>query len=96
MFKTTYVLSLGQLLKIITNFKKYIQQKMKLKKLHVNVKPIHNSLIIITPKLTLKIKTIATTIDNHMIVIQVQVGKNTIEDIFVDGGSRVNTIMEQL
>ncbi len=96
MFKTTSVLSLGQLLKIKTNFKKYIQQKMKLKKLHVNVKPIHNNFIITTPTHTLKVRTIAMTIDNHMVVIQVQVGKRIIEDIFIDGGSRVNTIMEQL
>jgi hypothetical protein len=44
---------------------------MKLKKLHVNVKPIHNNFIITTPTHTLKVRTIAMTIDNHMVVIQV-------------------------
>jgi hypothetical protein len=63
---------------------------MKLKKLQVSVKPIHNSFIITTPKLTLKVRIIAMTIDNHMVVIQVQIGKNTIEDILLDGGARVS------
>jgi hypothetical protein len=31
-----------------------------------------------------------------MAVIQVQVGKNFIEDVFVDGGFRVNIITEKL
>jgi hypothetical protein len=35
-------------------------------------------------------------IDNHMAVIQVQIGKKTIEDVLLDGGSGVNIITEQL
>jgi len=31
-----------------------------------------------------------------MAVIQVQVGKNFIEDVLLDGGSRVNIIMKKL
>jgi hypothetical protein len=31
-----------------------------------------------------------------MVVIQVQIGKNTIEDVLLDGGSRVNIVTEQL
>jgi hypothetical protein len=31
-------------------------------------------------------------IDNHMAVIHVQVGKNIVEDILLDGGSRINII----
>jgi hypothetical protein len=27
-------------------------------------------------------------IDNHMVVIQVQIGKNTIDDVLLDRGSR--------
>jgi hypothetical protein len=33
-------------------------------------------------------------IDNHMAIIQVQIGKNTINDMLLDGGSRVNIIIE--
>jgi hypothetical protein len=32
------------------------------------------------------------TIDNHMVVIQVHIGKNTIEDMLLDGGFGVNII----
>ncbi len=31
-----------------------------------------------------------------MAVIQVQIGKNTIEDVLLDGGSKINIITEQL
>ncbi len=33
-------------------------------------------------------------IDNHMAIIQVQIGKNTIEDVLLNGGSRVIIIIE--
>jgi hypothetical protein len=33
-------------------------------------------------------------INNHMDVIDVQIGKNNIEDAFLDGGSWVNIIIE--
>jgi hypothetical protein len=33
-------------------------------------------------------------INNHMDVIDVQIGKNTMEDAFLDGGSWVNIIIE--
>jgi hypothetical protein len=39
-----------------------------------------------------EVKTTTVTIDNHMGVIQIQIGKNTIEDVLLDGGSRVNII----
>jgi hypothetical protein len=31
-----------------------------------------------------------------MAIIQVQIGNNTMEDVLLDGGSRVNVIIEQL
>ncbi len=36
------------------------------------------------------------TIDHQMVVIEVQVGKNFIEDVLLDGGSRVNIITKKL
>ncbi len=36
------------------------------------------------------------TIDNHMAINQVQIGKNIIKNVLLDGGSRVNIIIEQL
>ncbi len=43
-----------------------------------------------------KIGTIVLTIDNHMVVIQIQIGKNIIEDVFMDEGSGVNIITKQM
>jgi hypothetical protein len=40
--------------------------------------------------------TTTVIIDNHMVVIQVHIGKNTIEDVLLDGGSRINIITKQL
>ncbi len=34
--------------------------------------------------------TTIVAIENHMVGIQVQIGKNTSDDVFLDGGSRVN------
>jgi hypothetical protein len=45
---------------------------------------------------TLETIIVVVTIDNPIAVIQVHVGKNTIEDVFLDGGSRVNIIIKQL
>jgi hypothetical protein len=35
---------------------------------------------------------ITITIDNHMAIIQIQIGKNIIEDGLLDGGSGINII----
>ncbi len=35
-------------------------------------------------------------IDNHMVVIQVQIGKNIIEDVLFNGGFGINIITKQL
>jgi hypothetical protein len=35
-------------------------------------------------------------INSHMVMIQVQVGKNTIEDVLLHKSSIINIIMEQL
>jgi hypothetical protein len=43
-----------------------------------------------------KVGTTTVAIDNHMVVIQVQIGKNTIEDVLLGGGFGVNIITEQL
>ncbi len=39
----------------------------------------------------LEVQIAALVIDNHMVIIQIQ-GKNTIEDVLLDGGSRGNII----
>jgi hypothetical protein len=91
--ETSYTLSLGQLLKIAPDLKRYLWQKLKLR--------ITQNLNKTTPNKQVgssipKVGTIAVTIDNHMAVIQVQIGKNTIEDVLLDGGFGVNIITEHL
>jgi uncharacterized protein involved in high-affinity Fe2+ transport len=44
----------------------------------------------------LKLIVASIAIDHQMVMIQVQVGKNFIEDILLDGGFGVNIIMEKL
>ncbi len=41
------------------------------------------------------ISTTSMAIDNHMVVIQVQIGRNTIDDVLLDGGFGVNIITKQ-
>jgi hypothetical protein len=41
-----------------------------------------------------EVRKIAIAIDNHMVVIQIQIGMNTIKDVLLDGGSGANTIIE--
>ncbi len=35
------------------------------------------------------------TINHHRAIIQVEIGKNAIEDVWVDGGFKVNIIIEK-
>jgi hypothetical protein len=44
------------------------------------------------PELTITL----IAIDHQMVVIQVQVGKNFIEDVLIDGGFGINLIIKQL
>ncbi len=47
---------------------------------------------LIQPKLAYAI----VAIDHQMVVIQVQVGKNFIDDVLIDGGFRINIIIKNL
>ncbi len=44
----------------------------------------------------LEVGTTIVAIDNHMVIIQVQIGKNKIEDVLLDEGFRVNIITDRL
>jgi hypothetical protein len=46
----------------------------------------------ILPKLVVA----SIAIDHQMVIIYIQVGKNFIEDVLLDGGSRINIITEKL
>ncbi len=52
--------------------------------------PIPSKPTLLEPTITL------VAINHQMAIIQVQVGKNFIENVLLDGGSRVNIITEKL
>jgi hypothetical protein len=43
-----------------------------------------------------EVDTAAIEVDNQMAFIQVQVGKNIVEDVLLDGGTSVNIIIKNL
>jgi hypothetical protein len=89
MLETSYNLNLGQLFKITLELKKYLWQKLKLEKIHnLSTATAKKQVDFLGPK----VRTTIITIDNHMAVIQVQIGNNTIEYVLLDGGSKVNII----
>jgi hypothetical protein len=48
----------------------------------------------IVPFVAPKVTTTTVAIDNQMVIIHVQIGKNIVDDVLLDGG--VNIIIEQL
>ncbi len=93
MLETSYTLNLGQLLKVALELKRYLWQKLKLEKIQ-NVSRATTYKQVGSLVLELGITIVA--IDNHMVVIQVHIGKNTIEDVLLDGGFGINIITKQL
>jgi hypothetical protein len=93
MLETSYTLNLGQLLKIALKLQKYLWQKLKLEKIQNLNRATTNKQV---GYIVLEVGTIVVVIDNHMAIIQVQIRKNIIEDVLLDGRSRVNIIIEQL
>jgi hypothetical protein len=93
MLETSYTFSLKQLLKIALELNKYFWQKLKPKKIqNVSKTTTKKQVGYSIPN----IRTTTITINNHMAFIQVQIGKNTIEDVLLDGGFKVNIIIKQL
>jgi len=91
MLETSYTLNLGQLLKIAPKLKRYLWQKLKLEKTQNLSRATTDKQV---GSLVLEVGTTVVAIDNHMAIIQVQIGKNTIEDVLLNGGSGVNIITE--
>jgi hypothetical protein len=91
MLKTSYILSLGQLLELTLELKRYFWQKLKLEKtLNLSRTTTKKQVGSLIPKVGI----VVIAINNHMPVIQVQIGKNTIEDVLLNGGFRVNIMIE--
>jgi hypothetical protein len=52
--------------------------------------------VAIVVKTHLKINTTSIKLDNQMVVIQIQVGRNIVETVLLDGGASVNIITKNL
>ncbi len=52
--------------------------------------------VAIMVKTHFKINTTSIKLDNHMVVIQVQVGRNIVENVLLNGGASVNIITKNL
>ncbi len=87
MLETSYTLKSKQLLKIAPELKLKPKKTQNVSKATTKKQVCYS-----IPK----VRTTIVTIDNHMVVIQVQIGNNIIKDAFMDGGSRINIIIEQL
>jgi hypothetical protein len=89
MLETCYTLNLGQLLKINLELKRYFWHKLKLEKIqNVNKTTTDKQVGSLVPE----VGTTHASIDNHVAIIQVEIGKNTIEDVLLDEGSGINII----
>ncbi len=78
MLETNYTLNLGQLLKMALELKKYLCQKLKLDTQIVAKIVIEK----IVPSKVPEVTTTIVAIDNHMAIIQIQIEKNIVEDVF--------------
>jgi hypothetical protein len=89
MLETNYALNLEQLFKITLNLKKNLLQKIKSNKPHTYTRSMRNKTI---PSIVLDISTTTITMNNHLAIIQIQIGINIILDVLLDGGSWVYII----
>ncbi len=94
--ETTYTLRLSQLLNIAPNLKKYMWQKLKPEKPYITTKVISQPSVATVIETRFEVDITSLNVDNRMTVIQVQVGKNTIEDVLLNGRVSVNIITKNL
>jgi hypothetical protein len=71
-------------------------QKLKPKNPNITIKHISKHNVIRMVKTHGELDTIVIKVNNQMEVIQIQVAKNIVEDVLIDGGVSVNIITENL
>jgi hypothetical protein len=71
-------------------------QKLKPKKPNITTTMILEPNVAIMIETHFEVHTIAREVNNQMVVIQIQVGKNIVEDFLLDGRANVNIIIENL
>jgi hypothetical protein len=69
-------------------------QKFKPEKSNIIIKMISKLSVATMIETHSKVDTIVIKVDNQMAIIQIQVEKNTIENIMLDGRASVNIIIE--
>jgi hypothetical protein len=67
-------------------------QKLKQKKPNITTKMILEPSVAIVVEKHFEVNIATIKVNNHMAIIQVQVGKNIIEDVLLDGKASVNII----
>jgi hypothetical protein len=81
--ESKHTLTLGQLFRIASNLRQYVTTKIAPRKKNVTM---------LGPNLIIA----CMVVDFHMVVIKIQVGKNMVEDILLDGKSSMNIMTEEL
>jgi hypothetical protein len=71
-------------------------QKLKPKKPSVTIKVILKANVAIMIETHFEVDITTIKVNNQMAIIQVQVGKNIIEDVLLNGGASVNIIIKNL
>ncbi len=66
--------------------------KLKLEKLDIIAKVIPKLSVTTVVETHFEVDTATIKINNQMAIIQIQVGKNIVEDVLLDGGASVNII----
>ncbi len=72
-----------------------MRQKLKPKKPNIATKVISKPKIATVVKTHSEQNTVVTKANNQMAILQVQVGKNIVEDVLLDGGASVNIIIKK-
>ncbi len=71
-------------------------QKLKPKKYNMTIKQMSKLSITTMVEIRYELDIIVLEVNNQMAIIQVQVGKNIVEDVLIDGGASVKIITENL
>jgi hypothetical protein len=81
---------------IAEDITKYMWQKLKVEKPNILTKQILKPSVAIVVETHSELDIVAIEVNNQMVVIQVQMGKNIVEDVLINGGASVNIITENL
>ncbi len=73
-----------------------MSQKLKPKKLNIVTKRMSKPNVAIVVETHYELDTSTIEVDKQMVVIQIQVGKNIVEDVLLDGRASVNIIIKNL